>query len=66
VLRDDVAAVLRCHRHAVDVLEPRDLGPTWRAMLETALVFTGPIRRASRRLAALFHGSGLPLKQEPL
>jgi predicted ATP-grasp superfamily ATP-dependent carboligase len=53
VLREDLAAVVRFRRHAVDVLDPRDLGPTFRAVAEL-----GPILARSFRSAALRLMSG--------
>lgn len=50
-LRDDLLAVLRCHRHAVDILDLSDLGPTFRATAELARIQFRRLRRAIRRRA---------------
>jgi predicted ATP-grasp superfamily ATP-dependent carboligase len=58
ILKDDLLAVLRCRRHAVDILDPRDLGPTWHATAELARLLLGRLRRRISR--ALYAVSSFP------
>lgn len=49
VLMDDLLAILRCHRHAVDILDLSDLGPTVRATTELARILFRRLLRAITR-----------------
>jgi len=45
VLKDDLLAVTRCRRHAVDILDPSDLRPTLRAAAELVSTLSARLRR---------------------
>lgn len=62
VLLHDVCAVARCGRHAVDVLDPKDPGPTLRAVAELASMFAGRLRRGSQRFAHAWERRFRPFK----
>jgi predicted ATP-grasp superfamily ATP-dependent carboligase len=49
VLRDDLMALAGCGRHAVDVLDPRDMGPTFRAVAELKPMLADSLQRAAHR-----------------
>jgi hypothetical protein len=62
VIREDLAALAGCQRHAVDVLDLRDPGPTFRAAAELAPVLGASLRRAAHRLTAGWHWKPRPVK----
>jgi len=64
VFRDDLMAAIQCHRHAVDVLDPRDLGPTWRATAELASILARSIRDGTHRLTDRRRWHLRPVKYE--
>jgi hypothetical protein len=65
VFRDDLMAAVQCHRHAVDVLDPRDLGPTWRATAELASILARRIRDRIQGLTGRGRWRFRPVNFEP-
>ena len=63
ILKDDLLAVLRCRRHAVDILDPRDLGPTWCATAELARLL---LRRFRRRISRALYAMSIFPKLRPV
>ncbi|HLK48891.1 MAG TPA: hypothetical protein VKT49_12190 [Bryobacteraceae bacterium] len=49
ILADDLMMVVRCGRHAVDVLDPKDPGPTFRACSELGAVFSDKLIHGCKR-----------------
>jgi predicted ATP-grasp superfamily ATP-dependent carboligase len=49
VLADDLMIVIRCGRHGVDVLDPKDPGPTFRACAELGALLLDKLRRRWKR-----------------
>jgi len=45
VLKDDLTVIARCRRHAADILDPSDLGPTLHAAAELASSLSARLRR---------------------
>jgi predicted ATP-grasp superfamily ATP-dependent carboligase len=45
VLKDDLTVITRCRRHAADILDPSDLGPTLHAAAELASSLSARLRR---------------------
>ena len=54
VLAADLMILVRCGRHAVDVLDPRDLGPTFRACAELGRLFSDKLRRLLKRVTRVW------------
>jgi len=63
ILKDDLLAVLRCRRHAVDILDPRDLGPTWYATGELARFL---LRRFRQRISRVLYAVSIFPRLRPV
>jgi predicted ATP-grasp superfamily ATP-dependent carboligase len=63
VIKDDLLAVLGCHRHSVDVLDLADLGPTIRAVGELTRILSHRLRQAFKRWVGKSAASALRLGQ---